>query len=221
MADTVGAALGALAGSVAGGLGLAVLAAAGGALVGEPASQSAVYLAASPEHDGMLLPHEIAEGQLANALVFLSACETGLGRPTADGVIGLGRAFLEAGALAVILSLWRVVDVAAVEVAGHFYRAALGIGQPAADAATALQLAMLATRASLREGRIRTVDGRSSTIIRLTGPPLPWSAAPLPNNWFHGRCRTPPSRAGPPANSSVSSSASAKARVAATFGKWR
>jgi hypothetical protein len=125
----------------------------------EPASQSALYLAPSANHDGLLLPHEIADGQLANALVFLSACQTGLGRPTADGVIGLGRAFLEAGALAVILSLWRVADAAAVDLAGHFYRAALGIDRPAADAATALQIAMLATRASLRAGRIRTAKG--------------------------------------------------------------
>jgi CHAT domain-containing protein len=129
------------------------------AVAREPASQSALYLASSANHDGLLLPHEIADGQLANALVFLSACQTGLGRPTADGVIGLGRAFLEAGALAVILSLWRVADAAAVELAGHFYRAALGIDQPAADAAKALQIAMLATRASLRAGRIRTAEG--------------------------------------------------------------
>ena len=125
----------------------------------EPASQSALYLAASGTHDGLLVPHEIAQAQLANAFVFLSACQTGLGRATADGVIGLGRAFLQAGALAVALSLWRVVDAAALHLAGVFYRRALGVGGPAVDCATALQQAMLATRDALRSGSIRTPEG--------------------------------------------------------------
>jgi CHAT domain-containing protein len=125
----------------------------------EPASQSALYLAPSAAHDGLLVPHEIAEGQLANALVFLSACQTGLGRPTADGVIGLGRAFLQAGALSTILSLWRVFDVAAAYLAAYFYRAALGIEQRAVPVAMALQVAMLATRDAIAAGRIRTAEG--------------------------------------------------------------
>ncbi|HSW05621.1 CHAT domain-containing protein [Aquabacterium sp.] len=129
------------------------------AAVREPASQSALYLSPTPQHDGLLVPHEIADVALADALVFLSACQTGLGRPTADGVIGLGRAFLEAGARAVVLSLWRVVDAVAQPMAGHFYRALLGLDGDPVDAATALQQAMLATRADLRAGRIRSEAG--------------------------------------------------------------
>jgi CHAT domain-containing protein len=136
----------------------------------EPAWQSALYLAPSATHDGLLLPHEIAQGQLANALVFLSACQTGLGRPTADGVIGLGRAFLQAGALAVLLSLWRVVDAAAVHLASTFYRGALGIDTPAVGCATALQQAMLGTRDALRAGAILTADGE-----KLDDHPAHWA----------------------------------------------
>lgn len=125
----------------------------------EPASQSALYLTPTAIHDGQLMPHEIADVALADALVFLSACQTGLGRPTADGVIGLGRAFVEAGAVAVVVSLWRVVDVAALAMARFFYRAVLGLDGEATDAATGLQMAMLATRAALRTGDILTETG--------------------------------------------------------------
>ncbi len=128
----------------------------------EPASRSALYLAPGPRHDGLLLPHEIAEVRLDHALVYLSACQTGLGRPTADGVIGLGRAFFAAGAQAVLLSMWRVVDAAAWPLAERFYRAWLGLdGRPAVDAASALQQAMLAVREELRAGRILTEHGEA------------------------------------------------------------
>ncbi len=129
------------------------------AAVQDPASQSALYLTPSAIHDGQLMPHEIADVTLSDALVFLSACQTGLGRPTADGVIGLGRAFLQAGATAVVVSLWRVVDVAALAMARYFYRSMLGLDAEPTDAATALQRAMLATRGALRAGQIRTETG--------------------------------------------------------------
>ena len=51
--------------------------------------------------------YKIADVAPADVLVCLSACQTGLGRSTADGVIGIGQAFFEAGVLAMVLSLWR------------------------------------------------------------------------------------------------------------------
>jgi CHAT domain-containing protein len=127
------------------------------AMVAEPASRSALFLAAGPVDDGHLLPREIAEIHVGGALVFLAACQTGLGRPTADGVLGLGRGFLEAGARAVVMSLWRVADVATRVFVEHFYRALLGLdGDAPADAAAALRVAVLGTRDDLAAGVVRT-----------------------------------------------------------------
>lgn len=56
-------------------------------------------------------PVEIAKQDLNAQLVFLSACETGIGRVVrAEGVMSLARAFLSAGAQSVISTLWKVDD---------------------------------------------------------------------------------------------------------------
>jgi CHAT domain-containing protein len=124
------------------------------ATVGEPASQSALFLASDNSNDGRLSPSEIAMIHLDQAFVFLSACQTGLGHPTADGVLGLSRAFLEAGARAVVMSMWKVADESTAVLAHHFYEALLAPGQQPTDAAHALQRAMIATRADLRAGQV-------------------------------------------------------------------
>jgi CHAT domain-containing protein len=56
----------------------------------------------------------------------LSACETGRANVAAgDELVGLGRGFLYAGAGALLVSLWRVADDAAVLLMDHVYRALL------------------------------------------------------------------------------------------------
>ena len=57
-------------------------------------------------------------------MVTLSACETGLGKLTkGEGVIGLSRSLLYAGANNVIVSLWKVSDASTAELMTTFYSA--------------------------------------------------------------------------------------------------
>jgi CHAT domain-containing protein len=119
----------------------------------EPAYTSCMYLAPYSNHDGMLLASEISEVKINDALVFLAACETGQGRATADGIIGFGRALLQAGARAVILSLWSIDDTATFVLVNHFYHALLGSSN-SQSAASSLREAMMRTLQDLRAGNI-------------------------------------------------------------------
>lgn len=75
----------------------------------------------SPE-DGVLQTREVMTLKLDADLVVLSACETGLGRlVSAEGMMGLTRAFLNAGARGVAVSLWNVNDAATSELMQRFY----------------------------------------------------------------------------------------------------
>ena len=55
-------------------------------------------------------------------LVALSACDTGRGQITGDGVFGLQRGFKKAGAQALLMSLWKVQDQTAQQLITAFYR---------------------------------------------------------------------------------------------------
>ena len=92
-----------------------------------------------PGGDGFLTAREILDSQLSADLVVLSACDTGRGRITGDGVIGLSRSFLAAGVPSVMVSLWQVPDEATSALMLNFY------GQRLAgkDSAQALRQAML------------------------------------------------------------------------------
>ncbi len=101
----------------------------------------------------------------------ISACESGLGPISADGVLGLSRAFLVAGARSVLVSLWRVADVPTRYQMEHFYQVLAGNG---GDRAAALREAQLATLRALRAGRsARTFRPPPARIPRLLGPLCP------------------------------------------------
>jgi CHAT domain-containing protein/Tfp pilus assembly protein PilF len=91
--------------------------------------------------DGFLRLHEIYNLQLNADLIVLSACETGLGKEIkGEGLIGLTRGFMYAGAPRVIASLWNVDDLATAELMKLFYQRMLKDGLPAGAALRAAQL---------------------------------------------------------------------------------
>ncbi|MFL6255021.1 MAG: CHAT domain-containing tetratricopeptide repeat protein [Pyrinomonadaceae bacterium] len=72
--------------------------------------------------DGFLSLNEIYNLDLPADLVVLSACQTGLGKDArGEGLIGLTRGFMYAGAPRVVASLWRIDDRAAAELMRYFY----------------------------------------------------------------------------------------------------
>ena len=87
--------------------------------------------------DGVLTAKEIAGMDLRRLdLVALSACQTGLGEITGDGVFGLQRGFKKAGANALLMSLWKVDDTATQLLMTQFYKNMLsGMGKYEALAA--------------------------------------------------------------------------------------
>lgn len=88
-------------------------------------NEPALVLTADPDgkEDGFLTLSEIYRLNLNADLVTLSACKTGLGQRIAgEGVIGLSRAFIYAGARAVIVSLWEVADHSTALFMEEFYR---------------------------------------------------------------------------------------------------
>jgi CHAT domain-containing protein len=112
---------------------------------------SGLQLALDPggREDGFLHAHEVLSLPLSCDLVTLSACRTGLGRLYAgEGLIGLTRSFLYAGAEQVLVSLWSVNDASTAILMGRFY-ANLKEGWPASEA---LQEAKAALRATVSTG---------------------------------------------------------------------
>jgi CHAT domain-containing protein/tetratricopeptide (TPR) repeat protein len=73
--------------------------------------------------DGFLRMHEIYNLNLPSDLVVLSACQTGIGKEIkGEGLVGLTRGFMYAGASRVVASLWKVDDAATAALMEHFYR---------------------------------------------------------------------------------------------------
>jgi CHAT domain-containing protein len=93
--------------------------------------------------DGFLRLNEIYNLNLPADLVVLSACETGLGKQIqGEGLIGLTRGFMYAGAQRVVSSLWKVDDEATAELMGRFYERMLKEGERVPAALRHAQLEM-------------------------------------------------------------------------------
>ena len=102
-------------------------------------------LVGNKANDGFLRTDEIFNLKLGGSLVMLSACETGLGKEKrGEGVIGLTRAFMYAGAPTVGVSLWSVADKSTAELMTDFYRRLLAPTPTSPSAAMRqAQLAMI------------------------------------------------------------------------------
>ena len=115
------------------------------------ANLSAIVLSLFDEkgkpQDGFLRAHDIYNLKLPAELVVLSACETGLGKDvTGEGLEGLTRGFMYAGARRVIVSLWNVNDKATAALMQRLYAGMLRGGKTPAAALRAAQIEMLRTR---------------------------------------------------------------------------
>jgi CHAT domain-containing protein len=92
--------------------------------------------------NGFLRTMDVSNLKLAADLVALSGCRTGLGKEVSgEGMLGLTRAFLYAGAKRVVASLWQVNDAATAELMKRFYQGMLG--EKRLSPATALRAAQL------------------------------------------------------------------------------
>jgi CHAT domain-containing protein/tetratricopeptide (TPR) repeat protein len=108
------------------------------------------------QQNGLLLAHEVFNLKLPAELVVLSACQTGLGKEIkGEGLIGLTRAFMYAGAARVMASLWYVDDFRTAQLMAELYKNMLGKQR-------------LRPSAALREAQL--------TMWRAGLPPYYWAA---------------------------------------------
>jgi len=86
------------------------------------------------DQEGFITMQDVYNLRVPVSLVVLSACRTGLGEDVrGEGLIGLTRGFMHAGASSVVASLWKVDDEATAELMKYFYTNMLKKGmRPAA-----------------------------------------------------------------------------------------
>ncbi|PMB51810.1 CHAT domain-containing protein [Fischerella thermalis CCMEE 5201] len=98
-----------------------------------------IVLAPSAQDDGLLTGEEIQKLHLKADLVVLSGERTALGKITGDGVIGVARSLMAAGATNIIVTLWSVSEQSTTKFMMEFYRQL----QKTGDVAGALRQASL------------------------------------------------------------------------------
>lgn len=98
----------------------------------------------------MLKMSDVRAVQLRAKLVVLSCCHSAKGKVSAEGVVGIARSFLGAGARSVLVALWAIDDEATMEFMKVFYKH-LGSG---CSASVALQRTMKCLRESEKFGAV-------------------------------------------------------------------
>jgi CHAT domain-containing protein/tetratricopeptide (TPR) repeat protein len=130
------------------------------------------YLAFGPGGDsttGLLSARDVYDLRLNADLVVLTACRSGGGRITGDGVATFARAFIYAGTPSLVASLWDVADEPTSRLLPAFYKTWLG----GASKARSLRRAQLQLLAELRAGTVR-VETRAGPIV-LPEHPMFWA----------------------------------------------
>ena len=129
--------------------------------VSDPLSRCGLYFAGADNvlqgeeipagvDDGILTAQEISSLDLRGLrLVGLSACQTGEGEITGDGVFGLQRGFKKAGAQSLLMSLWPVNDAATSLLMTEFYKNWISLGKTMREA---LELAKQTVRSQKEKG---------------------------------------------------------------------
>ncbi len=135
----------------------------------EPSASSiALAKAEGSNEDGFLYTLEVLNLPFDVGLVVLSACDSGRGRISrGEGVVGLSRAFVAAGANGVVASLWQVSDESSAALMAEFYRYMLGKKKSAAEA--------------LRQGRRQMLNSETyshpyhwAAFVATGAPRSPW-----------------------------------------------
>jgi CHAT domain-containing protein len=123
-------------------------------------------LVGNKTRDGFVRTDEVFNLHLGSPLVMLSACETGLGKEKrGEGVMGLTRAFMYAGAPTVGVSLWSVADKSTADLMTDFYQRLLS-----ASAGTT-------TSGSLRGAQLAMISGKKYSA------PFYWAPFVLVGDW--------------------------------------
>jgi CHAT domain-containing protein len=110
-----------------------------------PGRSAVVLTPGDAAEDGFLEVGEISRLDLDCDLVVVSACQTGRGQLlSGEGIVGLSRAFLYAGARSVVVSLWNVSDISTGQLMKKFYQHLTG-GMSNAAALRKAKLQMLSS----------------------------------------------------------------------------
>ena len=117
------------------------------ALAPNPARMSKV----PGEKDYMLKMADVQAAKMRARLVVLSCCHSAQGKVTPEGVVGIARAFLDAGARSVLVSLWAIDDKTRMEFMKCFYKD-LSLG---CSASVAVHRAMKCLRESEKPGAVK------------------------------------------------------------------
>ena len=141
------------------------------------AERSAIVLApGAPGEDGLLQSREIVGLDLSGLVVVLSACGSSSGEVLAgEGPLSLARAFLQAGARAVVGNLWEVRDDEAELLMGAFYRE-LGAGATVAAALAAARRERIAAGAPVAAWAGTVVLGNGAATITTPEGAREWRA---------------------------------------------
>ena len=136
---------------------------------------SGLLLEPGDGEDGLLQGHEVLGLELSSKLVTLSACRSGRGELSrGEGIVGLARAFLYAGASSVLVSQWDVDDRSTPDLMAGFYRR-LADGTTRAEALRAARADLFErtgeTRVAFRQRPVAYAHPRYWSAFKLIGAP--------------------------------------------------